>query len=136
MKTNICNKKKEGANRTHISPVLSDELYNKIIDIIVIQKKYKDPDYSAKQLAEDLRTNYRYLSAVVNSRFGMNYNSLLNKYRVKDAKLLLRDKKYVDKTVEEISAMVGFGNRQSLYTAFEKYVGETPKQYRIKNLKK
>ena len=60
-----------------------------------------------RDLAKELKTNTRYLSAVVNSRFGMNYSCLLNEYRVKDALHLLTDKRYADKNVEEISAMVG-----------------------------
>ena len=109
-------------------------MYDKILNIIVVQKKYKDPDYSAKDLAKELKTNTRYLSAVVNSRFGMNYSCLLNEYRVKDALHLLTDKRYADKNVEEISAMVGFANRQSFYAAFYKNVGETPNVYRKKHL--
>ena len=81
-------------------------------------------------LAKLLQTNTRYLSAVVNSRFGMNYSCLLNEYRVKDALRLLADKKNAEKNVEEISAMVGFANRQSFYAAFYRIVGETPNGYR------
>ncbi|MEG1546999.1 MAG: helix-turn-helix domain-containing protein, partial [Bacteroides sp.] len=91
--------------------------------------------YSAKILAKELKTNTRYLSAVINSRFGMNYSCLLNEYRIKDALHLLIDKRYLDKTVEEVSAMVGFANRQSFYAAFYKNVGETPNGYRQKNSK-
>jgi methylphosphotriester-DNA--protein-cysteine methyltransferase len=32
--------------------------------------------------------------------------------------------------VEEISAMVGFANRQSFYAAFYRIIGETPNGYR------
>ena len=77
-----------------------------------------------------MQTNTRYLSAVVNSRFGMNYSCLLNEYRIKDALRLLADKKNADKNVEEVSAMVGFANRQSFYAAFYRIVGETPNGYR------
>ena len=115
-------KEKKAAYRSLIRPELADELYDKILNIIVVQKKYKDPDYSAKDLAKELKTNTRYLSAVVNSRFGMNYSCLLN------------DKRYADKNVEEISAMVGFANRQSFYAAFYKNIGETPNGYRKKHL--
>ncbi len=52
----------------------------------------------------------------------MNYSCLLNEYRVKDALHLLTDKRYADKNVEEISAMVGFANRQSFYAAFYKNI--------------
>ena len=129
-------KEKNAAYRSMIRPELADELYDKILNIVVVQKKYKDPDYSAKDLAKELKTNTRYLSAVVNSRFGMNYSCLLNEYRVKDAKHLLTDKRYADKNVEEISTMVGFANRQSFYAAFYKNVGETPNGYRKKHADK
>ena len=125
-------KDKKAAYRSLIRAELADELYDKILNIIVVQKKYKDPNYSAKDLAKELKTNTRYLSAVVNSRFG-NYSCLLNEYRIKDALHYLVDKRYADKNVEEISSMVGFANRQSFYAAFYKNVGETPNGYRKRN---
>lgn len=127
-------KKKDVAYRSLIRPVLADELYDKILKIVVAQKKYKDPDYSAKKLAKELQTNTRYLSAVINSRFGMNYCCLVNECRIKDALNLLKDKRYADKNIEEISDMVGFANRQSFYAAFYKNVGITPKSYRKTHL--
>lgn len=125
---------KDAAYRNMIRTELADELYDKILHIIVVQKKYKDVNFSAKDLAKELKTNTRYLSAVINSRFGMNYSCLLNEYRIKDALHLLIDKRYLDKNVEEISAMVGFANRQSFYAAFYKNVGETPNSYRKRKL--
>ncbi|KAA6350071.1 HTH-type transcriptional activator RhaR [termite gut metagenome] len=127
---------KSAVYRSLIRPELADELYDRILGIIVMQKKYKNPSYSARDLAKELKTNTRYLSAVVNSRFGMNYSCLLNEYRVNDAKYLLTDKRYSGKKVEEISTMVGFSNRQSFYAAFYKNVGETPNGYRRKRLRK
>ena len=129
-------KEKDAAYRSLIRPELADELYDKILNIVVVQKKYRDADYSAKDLAKELQTNTRYLSAVVNSRFGMNYSCLLNEYRVKEAQHLLTDKRYADKNVEEISTMVGFANRQSFYAAFYKNVGETPNGYRKRHAEK
>lgn len=121
---------KDAAYRTMIRAELAEELYQKIVEIVVLQKKYKDPNFSSKDLAKQLKTNTRYLSAVVNSRFGMNFSCLLNEYRIKDALRLLGDKKNKDKNVEEISTMVGFANRQSFYAAFYRIVGETPHGYR------
>lgn len=123
-------KRKNPIYRTKIRAELADELYDKILNIVVAQKKYRDPNFSAKDLAKELKTNTRYLSAVVNSRFGVNFSCLLNEYRIKDAANLLVDKRYKDQTVEKISAMVGFANRQSFYAAFYKYIGETPSAYR------
>lgn len=118
--------------RSLIRPELADELYDKIVNIVIVQKKYRDPDYSAKDLAKELQTNTRYLSAVINSRFGMNYSCLVNEHRVREAMHLLTDRRYADKNIEEISAIVGFCNRQSFYAAFYKQMGITPNNYRKK----
>jgi YesN/AraC family two-component response regulator len=128
---NIREKKvKTAAYRDMISPALADELYDKIMSIIVVQKKYRDPNYLAKDMAKELKTNTRYLSAVINSRFGMNLSELKNKYRITEALHLLTDKRYKDMKIEEISEKVGFANRQSFYAAFYKNIGETPNSYR------
>ena len=127
---------KRAAYRDLISVKLADSLYEKIFDKIIIQKKYKEPNYLAKDLARDLDTNTRYLSAVINSRFGKNYASLVNQYRVRDALHLLLDKRYASKSIEEISALVGFANRQSFYSAFYRNIGIAPNDYRKKHEKK
>ena len=86
-------KEKVAAYRSLVSPQLMDELKEKILNIILIQQRYKDKNYSAKQLAEDLGTNTRYISAVVNVRFHMNYTSFVNKFRIEEAMALLVDKR-------------------------------------------
>ena len=134
-KYNITEKKeKEAAYRGLVSPKLMDEMQEKIMNIIVMQKKYRDKDYSAKHLAEDLGTNTRYISAVVNVRFHMNYTSFVNKYRIDEAMTILVDKRYQDLRMEQVSDMVGFANRQSFYASFFKIMGMTPRDYKISHL--
>ena len=78
-KYNITEKKeKAAAYRSLVSPRMMDEMQEQIMNIIVMQKKYRDKDYSAKKLAADIGTNTRYISAVVNVRFHMNYSSFVN----------------------------------------------------------
>lgn len=127
-------KEKEAVYRSLVSPKLMDDLKGKILDIILIQKRYKDKDYSAKQLAEDLHTNTRYISAVVNVKFHMNYTSFVNKYRIEEAMALLVDRRYRDLKMEDISDMVGFANRQSFYASFYKLNKMTPREYKLKHL--
>ena len=134
-KYNITEKKeKEAAYRSLVSPKLMDEMKDNILNIIVLQKKYKDKDYSAKKLAEELGTNTRYVSAVVNVRFHMNYASFINKYRIEEAMSILVDKRYQKLRMEEVSDMVGFANRQSFYASFYKIMGMTPRDYRMHHL--
>ena len=128
-------KEKEAAYRKIVSPESMDRMQEQILKIIVMDKKYRDKDYSAKKLAEDIGTNTRYISAVVNVRFHMNYTLLVNKDRIDAAMSVLVDKRYQDLRMEEVAAMVGFANRQSFYAAFYRFKGITPREYRIKNLK-
>jgi AraC-like DNA-binding protein len=134
-KYNITEKKeKEAAYRSLVSPRLMDEMKEKILNIIVMQKKYKDKDYSAKRLAEDLGTNTRYISAVVNVRFHMNYTSFINKFRIEEAMTILVDRRYQSLRMQEVSDMVGFANRQSFYASFYKIMKMTPRDYRQQHL--
>ena len=130
-KYNITEKKdKEATYRSLVSPQLMDELKEKILEIIVMRKMYKVRGYSAKKLADDLQTNARYISAVMNVRFHTNYTSFINKYRIEEAMSVLVDKRYQNLSIEEVSDMVGFANRQSFYASFYKIMGVTPKDYR------
>ena len=137
-KTNPYNiKEKQDKNapyRSLIRAELADELYEKILNIIVIQKRYRNKDFSAKELAKELNTNTRYISAVINSRFNTNFSCLINEYRVKEALHRMTDKRYLDMTIEEIGTLVGFANRQSFYASFYRVMNETPNGYRKRHL--
>lgn len=125
---------KNAAYRSLIRAELADELFDKILNIIIIEKRYRDKDFSAKELAKMLGTNTRYISAVINSRFNTNFSSLINEYRIKEALHRLTDKRYTDLTIEEIGTIVGFANRQLFYASFYRIMGETPNGYRKKHL--
>ena len=85
-KYNLPKKKERGASyRSLVSPAVMDDLKQRILDVVVMQKRFKDKNYSARQLAKDLGTNSRYVSAVVNVRFRMNYTTFINKYRIEEA---------------------------------------------------
>ena len=64
----------------------------------------------------------------------MNYTSFINKYRVEEAMSILTDKRYQDLRIDEVSDMVGFSNRQSFYAAFYKFIGITPKDYKLNHI--
>ena len=125
-KYNIREYKESGASyQESINPDILDELHTKILNILLIQRKFMDKDYSAKKLAQDLNTNSRYVSAVCNVKFHMNYATLINKYRIDEAMSILIDRRYLKLNMEDVASMVGFANRQSFYSAFYKQNGIT-----------
>ena len=59
---------------------------------------------------------------------------MVNEFRIKEAMYMLKDRRYLNMTIEEIALAVGFQNRQCFYVAFYKRVGITPREYRISNM--
>lgn len=126
---------KEGENKkapvylSKISRETFDKLKEQILQILVVEKKYRDQNFTAKKLAEKLHTNTRYVSIVLNVRYQTNFSGFVNRLRVEEAKSLLADSRYANLRIEEISDMVGFANRQSFYRAFCLQTGNTPRKY-------
>jgi AraC-like DNA-binding protein len=135
-KYNLTEKKvKAPLYRTMLNSKMVEELYQRIMAKFIVEKKYRDPDYSAQKLATELGTNTRYISAVVNLRYQDNYSQMVNEFRIKDAMYLLKDKHAQKMTMQEVATSVGFANRQSFYAAFYKRTGLSPKEFRRQNVK-
>ena len=135
-KYNIREKKINPANvayRNSVSHDFVEETARKILYRLMIEQKYRDPKYSAKQLSEDIQVNMRYISAVINVRFQQNYSQLVSRMRVYEAKYMLQDRGFDNMTVEDIAINVGFTTRQSFYAAFFRLCGTTPKEYRVEH---
>ncbi len=111
------------------SQELVDTLYEKILRKMLIEKRYLVPGYTARQLAEELHTNTRYISATMSRRFGTNFSQLLAGFRVREAAAVLTNRKTADITMEELATRCGFNSRQALYIAFQSVMGTTPRLY-------
>lgn len=130
-KYNITEKKKKDATYiTALSTPLVEKIYEQILLKFVVEKKYRNPDYTAAQMAEEIGYNSRYISAVVHLRYRDNFSQLINDFRIKEAMYMLTDKHFADMNMEEIARATGFANRQCFYSAFYRKSGTTPSDYR------
>jgi len=73
------------------------------------------------------------VSEFIKSQFKDSFQELLNRNRVTYFKELLKSRQHESFTIEALSEMSGFNNRQSMYNAFKKYEGCSPSEY-ITNL--
>lgn len=124
---------KKASYRNAITPAFVEEVASKIIMRLMVEQKYRDPKFSAKQLAKDIGVNMRHISAVVSVRFQQNYSGLVAQMRIYEAKYMMQDRNFDNLTVEDIATKVGFTTRQSFYATFYKLCGITPKEYRVAN---
>ena len=123
-------KEKKAEYATLLSTAAVERLYDQILQKVVMEKRYRDSKYTAATLADEIGTNPRYISAVVNLRFRDNFSQMLNELRIKDAMYMLTDKHFADLSVEEIATKVGYNNRQCFYSAFYRRTGITPLNFR------
>lgn len=102
---------------------------DELLDFIVNQKPYLDPELTLSDLAKSVSISNRELSQVINTQFHINFSEFINSYRIEEAIRIIEENKDPKKTVLEILFEVGFNSKSSFYTAFKKHTKMTPKVY-------
>lgn len=107
------------------------ELFNSIMEKMIAEKWYRNPEFTLNELTRRVRSNTKYVSNAIKLFSGLNFNYFVNTFRVKEAtERLLRDN--FSMTMEELMHQCGFQNRGTFYRAFNAKVGMTPKEFRKK----
>jgi AraC-like DNA-binding protein len=98
------------------------------------QEPFLEPSLTIQDLALKINLPSRELSVLINHEMGQHFFDFINEYRIEKAKELLKEPSKKELTVLEILYEVGFNSKSSFNTAFKKYTGETPTQYRKQHL--
>jgi AraC-like DNA-binding protein len=107
-----------------------NELFQNIIDLIEKEKLYVNPELSLNQLSDQLKINRKYISYVINEITGSSFFTLINKYRVIEAKKHLLESEYDQYSIEGIAQLSGFKSKSSFYRSFKDLEGITPAQFK------
>lgn len=115
---------------------LSIEQKRKMTSFVVDEiKEYIHENYAdvtIKDLAKKFHFNDDYFNRILKQKEGMTYSEYVQSIRIKEAiKLLLN----TNKSIEEISRIVGYNNKGYFYKIFLEKYGITPATYRKNNIK-
>ncbi|RMG78697.1 MAG: AraC family transcriptional regulator, partial [Bacteroidetes bacterium] len=113
-------KSKIPLNRQH-------EIVEEIKRLIKEEKLFLNPGLQLKNFARKLVIPEKELSIIINDRMGKNFNEFINEHRIREALNLLNDETI---KIREIPEVVGFYSRSSFNSAFKKFTGKTPSEYR------
>jgi AraC-like DNA-binding protein len=91
-------------------------------------KLYKNNAMNLNDLSQYLAKDRYKVSQVLNEYLQKNFYSLLNHYRVEEAKHLLQTQPFL--SVKAIMYEVGFNSKTSFYSAFKKETNVCPNDYR------
>lgn len=104
--------------------------YNLIINQLVLNKAYLNPLINLNDIAKRTGLPRNKISMIINQMTGKNFNELINAYRIEDAKILIINN---NSNILDIAYEVGFNSKSTFNTAFKKYAGSTPSEFRLKN---
>lgn len=106
---------------------LLNEFYENLTAFMESQKPYIDNELRLVNLADQVGYSTHLLSKVINKKYGGNFNSFVNEYRLKAAETLLAKKD--ETSIKSIYFDVGFNNKATFYKAFKAKHQCTPLEY-------
>ncbi len=101
----------------------------KLLEIMEAEKVFLDPNLGLPQLAEKVQMSTHDLSFLINEGFGENFFQFINRYRVEEAKVLLRSSSHRHLNILGIAFESGFRSKSTFNTTFKKVTGLSPSQF-------
>ena len=92
---------------------------------------YYTNDVSLDLLSEKLFISPQSITRIISAVYGKSFNELKLELKMRNAKKLLRE---TEKTIAEIAKEIGYSSLRGFLSAFQKYEGSTPSEYRQKKL--
>ncbi len=118
--------------KSSLDEEMTHDIKRKLTECMESGKLYLNNELTLPQLAERVRVSTHHLSRVINEQFGQNFADFVNQYRVEEIKRRLLDPQYAHLKIEEIAYQSGFSTKSTFGSAFKKFTGMTPSEYRKK----
>ena len=126
-------KRRDKYKTSSLGPEMAEVLASKLLALMEREKLFLNPELTLRDLSQRLKVHYNHLSRIINERFGLSYNDFVNRYRIEEAKRLLADPAEKERSILDITLSSGFYSKSVFNTAFKKFAGQTPSEYRERN---
>lgn len=113
-----------------LPPDVVEQQVKKLLHLMETEKPYLDPNLHIDQLAEKICIPGYQLSQLLNKKLSRNFFDFVNEYRINAAKSLLSGPEKKSKSILQIAYEVGFNSRSSFNSAFKKFTGASPSQFK------
>ena len=106
-------------------------LFIELRETIEKEKLFLNPDLNLNHVVRLLGTNKKYLYEAISQSTSDNFRTLINRYRVNEAKEIIRNLIYAEGklVMPEIFNLAGFNSEVSFYRVFRATTGLTPKEF-------
>jgi AraC-like DNA-binding protein len=94
------------------------------------EKPYLNGDLTISDLSRKTGIARHFITEVLNEKYGRNFFSFVNEYRVKEVINRISDPKFQHYTILAIAFDAGFNSKSTFNSFFKAYTGKTPSAYR------
>ncbi len=105
-------------------------LMQRIEELVVLQRLFKQPDVSVIDIATQLDERPVAISAAIKHCMGVNFKTYINQHRVLEAQRLMSEDTAGVLTVDAVASYAGFSGRTNFYRVFKKITGKSPSEFR------
>lgn len=103
------------------------DIVDKVESLLRDAKPYRKIGFKRRSMADMIGVKEHQLSKAINQKYGKSFSELMNEYRIREAQMLLVEKK---DPVTAISYDTGFSSIASFNRVFKQYTGLSPTAYR------
>lgn len=101
-----------------------------IISVLEYDKLFLDEDLTLAKLAGKIGQSTQKVSETMNRQMGSSFYTIVNRYRVDEAKTRLRSAEYHNLSIDGIGYDCGFRSRSTFFKLFKQETGMTPKEFK------
>ncbi|EQA43415.1 DNA-binding helix-turn-helix protein [Leptospira broomii serovar Hurstbridge str. 5399] len=127
----IIRRREEGegsARKSHLASLDINHFVQRIRQLLESEKIFLTKSLKEEHVARELGITIHQLSELINTEFKTSFPSLINQYRVEEAKNLLME--LPEENTTEIGSRAGFSSRSAFYLEFKKLTGTNPNSFR------
>lgn len=122
--------RKRFVKKSSTEPPLTNSKIELIKDKILTEKLFLDPQISVGEISKRFDINENYFSHTFNLNSKENFSTFINRLRIEEAKLLLKNEDYNNYTIVAIALESGFNSKTAFYNTFKKHTGVSPSEYK------
>lgn len=120
--------RKKRYEKTMLRGIDTDAVRERLTELMTDERVYRDGEMTLAGLARRLSLTPHQLSEFLNEQMGEGFRDYVSRHRIEEARRILRETPRAN--IMAVCFRVGFNSKSSFNTAFRKFTGLTPSEYK------